>query len=196
VRRALALALALLSVAVSCGASVPSVVRDEMAKAPPGTATIIFFTDFECPFCRRTHAALAPVLAARRGHVRLVLRHVPLRQHPWARDAARAAICVGSEAYADALFASPDLSPAACEDLAVQHGVDRDALRRCTSAAETDARLARDLAAFDAVGGDGVPLLFIGATRLEGAQPPSTLERAVDEAIALAEQRRVARRSE
>jgi len=45
--------LALLSVlAVSC-ASIPSVVKDEMAKTPRGTATVLFFTDLQCPFCRR-----------------------------------------------------------------------------------------------------------------------------------------------
>ena len=185
--------LVVVSCGASCAATVPPFVREEMAKAPRGTATIVFFTDFECPFCRRTHAALAPILAARKEHVRLVLRHVPLARHPWARGAAHAAICVealgGDRAagpYADALFVADDLSPAGCQEIAARFGLDRDAMRACMSSAETDARVERDTAAFASTGGEGVPLLFIGAARFEGAQPPETLEAAVDDAIAAA----------
>ncbi|MBX3230712.1 MAG: thioredoxin domain-containing protein [Labilithrix sp.] len=175
-------------------------IREEMAataRVQPGAVTVVFFTDFQCPFCRRTHAALAPLLAQRRGKVRLVLRHVPLRQHPDARTAARAVVCFESivaartaprppgvevEELALALMSASDLSEAACEALAEEHGVARDALRRCLAEPATDARIERDLELFDAVQGDGVPLLFIGRSRLEGAQSSSSLEAALDNA--------------
>jgi predicted DsbA family dithiol-disulfide isomerase len=181
--------LAILELVVaSCGASLPSSVREEMARTPRGTATVVFFTDFQCPFCRRTHAALAPVVGARKGRVRVVLLHVPLRQHPFAQDAARASICAeqlgAREGFDDAMFAASDLSPPALEELASQYGVDRDALRRCTSAPETDARIKRDTAAFVDAGGEGVPLLYVGTQRLDGAQPGDVLEEAVEDALA------------
>lgn len=186
--RAAFLIAAILSV-VGCKPELPAVIRDEIAttsKVSPGATTVVFFTDFQCPFSRRTHAALAPLLVQRHGRVRLVLRHVPLPSHPDARSAARAAICVERLTpplladYAHALFEAADLSEAACEAMAVERGVDRGALQRCLSDPSTDARLDRDLAMFDAVGGDGVPLLFIGRTRLEGAQSRSSLEAALD----------------
>jgi protein-disulfide isomerase len=190
VRRALAVVA--LAVVVSC-ASLPSVVKDEMAKTPPGTATVVFFTDFECPFCRRTHAALAPLLAARKDHVRVVLRHVPLPMHPHARGAARAALCAedlgAKDGYADALFTSFDLGDSVCENLAVQRGVDREAFQRCVHSPLIDERIDKDIAAFDSTNGDGVPLLFVGARRLDGAQPPSVLEAALDDAIAASRSR-------
>lgn len=176
----------------ACGGELPSVIGDEIAqtsKANAGAATVVFFTDFQCPFCRRTHAALEPLLEERRGRVRVVLRHVPLPRHPDARSAARAAICVERltrpllDDYVHALFEAEDLSEASCERMATDRGVDRDRFQRCLSDSSTDARIERDLAMFDAVKGDGVPLLYIGRTRLEGAQSRGGLEAALDESL-------------
>src|SRR5688572_11889082 len=127
-RVVLFLSLLLLST-LACGGELPLVIKDEMAKTTqtkPGAATIVFFTDFQCPFCRKTHAALAPLLEQHHGRVRLVLRHVPLNRHPDARTAARAAICVETLTpelivdYAHALFETQDLSEANCEALAIE----------------------------------------------------------------------------
>jgi predicted DsbA family dithiol-disulfide isomerase len=85
--------------------------------------------------------------------------------------------------YVHALFESSDLSEAACEELAVERGVDRDRFRQCLSEPSTDARIEQDLAMFDAVRGDGVPLLYIGRTRLDGAQSSSSLAAAIDDAL-------------
>ncbi len=181
------------SLSIACGAEVPRVIRDEMTKTSQvnaGAATVVFFTDFQCPFCRKTHAALAPIVAARHDRVRVVIRHVPLPRHPDARTAARAAVCVERIAnamtndYVHALFESPDLSEAACEELAVERGVDPDKLRRCLADPATDARIEEDIAMFDAVQGDGVPLLYVGRARLDGAQSRERLEAAIDDAIA------------
>ncbi len=177
---------------VTACAAVPPIVQAEAArtgKQKPGAATVVFFTDFQCPYCRRTHAALAPMVDARAAKVRVVLVHVPLPRHPDARTAARAAICVETITsalttdYAHALFEAQDLSEAACEDLAVERGVDRDRFRECLASPVPEARLARDLAAYDAARGDGVPLLYIGKERIDGAPPPAILEAALDEAI-------------
>lgn len=191
--------LLFLGALTGCAAEVPLAIRDEMAstrQVQPGATTVVFFTDFQCPFCRRTHAALQPLLAQRAGKVRLVLRHVPLPRHPDARSAARAAVCFESltvapqatrsnvlfQEFVHALMTSPDLSDAACERIAEEHGVARDALQRCLSDSATDTRIEKDLLLFDMVHGDGVPLLYIGRTRLEGAQSQRALEAAFEAA--------------
>lgn len=170
----------------ACGAGVPPVIRDELTRAPPGVVTVVFFTDFQCPYCRRTHAALSAVLAERPGRVRVVLRHVPLRMHPDAPTAARAAICAealpGYDAYVRALYASPDLGEAACEELAVERGAEREAFRRCVADPSTERRIARDTGMLDQLGGDGVPLLYVGRRRMDGSQTRRDLESAIDEA--------------
>ncbi len=176
--------------APACAGDLPAVVRDEMtrtAQVKPGATTVVFFTDFQCPYCRKTHRALAPIVAARKDRVRVVLRHVPLRRHPDARTAARAAICVErlaspevAEAYADALYASPDLGASACESLALQRGVERDRYASCIADPATEARIEQDIAMFDAVKGDGVPLILVGRERLDGAQSSSSLAAALE----------------
>lgn len=183
------LALALLSLScllVSCGGGVPPVIRDELARAPKGTVTVVFFTDFQCPFCRRTHAALSAARADRPGLVRVVLRHVPLRMHPDARSAARGAICgeaLGAQGdLVDALYASSDLGEKAVEQLVTVRGVDRERYRRCLVDPATEARIASDTKMLDELEGDGVPLLYVGRARLDGSQTRGDLARALDAA--------------
>lgn len=184
-------AIAFVLVAMVGCAGLPPIVKAETARTAqvkPGAATIVFFTDFQCPYCRRAHAALAPLVDARAAKVRVVLAHVPLPQHPDARTAARAAICVETITsalttdYAHALFETQDLSEAACEELAVVRGVDRDRFRECLASPVPEARLARDLAAYEAAKGDGVPLIYVGGERIDGAPPPGVLETALDDA--------------
>lgn len=175
---------------VGCRPALPQVVRDEMAATPRGQVTVIFFTDFQCPFCRRTHAALEPLVEERKGRVRVVLKHVPLRRHPDARTAARAAICVEAlapnelAAFTRDLMTATDLSEHACAEAAVQHRVDRELFDRCVHDSKTEERIDRDTAMFDAVDGDGVPLLYVGRARLDGSQTRSSLESALDDELA------------
>jgi predicted DsbA family dithiol-disulfide isomerase len=189
VLRALAFFCLVASV-MACRPALPQAIQDEMTVTPRGQATVVFFTDFQCPFCRRTHAALDPLVEERKGHVRVALKHVPLRRHPDARTAARAAVCVeelapeAMSAFTRDLMAANDLSERACAEVAVQHRVDRDRYERCVHDSKTDERIERDTALFDAVEGDGVPLLYVGRTRLDGAQTRSSLETALDDALA------------
>ena len=122
----------------------------------------------------------------RAGRVRVVLRHVPLRMHPDAPTAARAAVCAealpGYDAYVHALYGSQDLGELACEEVAAAHGADRETFRACVANPATDRRIARDTAMLDALGGDGVPLLYVGRRRMDGSQTRRDLEAAIDEA--------------
>ncbi|WP_169927813.1 DsbA family protein [Labilithrix luteola] len=176
----------------ACGASVPAGIRDEMARSPKDTATVVVFTDFQCPFCRRTHAKLEEALEAR-PNVRVVVRHVPLRSHPDARTAAKTAICAekllppsAATATTDALFRSSDLSEATCMDFVVKLGASADDVRACLNAPATEERLAQDEALYVAAEGDGVPLLYVGNQRVDGEPSKAALAAALDKAGARA----------
>lgn len=187
-----AISASLVLLVLSACTPVPPPIRDEMARAPRGVATVVFFTDFECPFCRRTHEAFAPALAAEGARVRVVFKHVPLDRHPNARAAARAAICAErllgprGHAYADALFRRDALTDAANEELAIEMGVDANAFHACVESPATEERIEEDIRLFDSLGGDGVPLVFVGGERYEGAQSRLVLETALRHAIARA----------
>ena len=167
----------------------PATIADEMKRTGRGKVTVVDFVDFECPFCRMTHAELAPLLEQRKGKVRVARKHVPLRMHPHAMDAAKAACCGESlgkgDELADALFAAPpeDLTPEGCERLAKQHGLDVDKFRACVNDPATAARIEQDRQAFRDVKGHGLPTIWIDTTKLEGAQDRETLESTLDEAI-------------
>lgn len=171
---------------------VPEVIRDELSHAPSGQATVVDFVDFECPFCRMTHAELEPLLEEHARQVHVVRRQVPLRMHPHAMDAARAACCgeqLGKgDAMANALFTAPedDLTPEGCEKLAVSLGLSLDAYRACVRSQATDAMIEADKAEFKAAGGFALPTIWIGDTRFVGAQTREALEKALDTAIARA----------
>ncbi len=59
--------------------------------------TIVEFLDFQCPFCARFHPVLDEVLAAYPDKVRYVLKNFPLRFHPQAASAAKAALAAGEQ---------------------------------------------------------------------------------------------------
>ncbi len=170
---------------------VPPVIEEELARGPAGQVTVVEFVDFECPFCRELQATLAPILAGRPGRVRLVRKLVPLtRIHPHALDAARAAACADAmgkgEAMAEALFATEvdDLTVEGCARAATRVGLPLEPYRACLESPATEARLRSDRETFDRATrkGDGLPLVFVGRSKLMGAQDEATLVRALAKA--------------
>jgi protein-disulfide isomerase len=168
----------------------PQVIRDEMAATPQGEITLVDFVDFECPFCRMTHAELEPLVREHPGKVRLVRRQVPLASHPHARDAARAACCgeqLGKgDTMADALFSAPveDLTPDGCERIAQKIGLPLSAYRACVASPAVDVRIETDRAEFKAAGGFALPTLWIDDGELVGAQTHDALATAIRHALA------------
>ncbi len=167
----------------------PEVILAEISKAPRGKVTIVDFIDFECPYCRMTHKELAPVVAAHADAIHLVRKHVPLRMHPHAMDAAKAACCAeelgkGDE-MADALVLAPveELTREGCEQIAAKQGLDVARFRACVAAPETEARIKADGETFRAAKGHGLPTLFVGTQRLDGAQDGATLRAVVEGAV-------------
>src|SRR6185369_7662321 len=74
------------------------VVEVSMGSTPPrGNAkapvTIIEFSDYECPFCKRAEPTVVEVLKAYPDKVRFAYRNFPLPMHTNARPAAEAAGC-------------------------------------------------------------------------------------------------------
>jgi protein-disulfide isomerase len=153
----------------------------------PGKATIVEFVDYECPFCRRQQAALAPVLASYGDRVRLIRKNVPLSFHEHARDAARAACCAEEqgrgERMADALFRSEDLTVAGCERIAQELHLDLAAYRSCLASRRPDVVLERDHDDARGARVSGLPTLWIGREKFEGFTSPEVLRASIDRAI-------------
>lgn len=142
----------------------------------PGVVTIVGFTDFQCPFCRKMHPELHALVARGAGKVRLDRRMMPLSGHPGAEPAALAYLCTPEplkEAVADKLYEAPaeNLTPDGTIAIAVSAGVDAAMMRGCVKKAETRALLAADKKLFEDVGGRGLPYMFVGPRVVIGHNP-------------------------
>ncbi|MCS6898861.1 MAG: thioredoxin domain-containing protein [Polyangiaceae bacterium] len=163
----------------------------------PDTAmvTIVLFSDFQCPFCKRVEDTLKEVKKAYGDKVRFVWKDQPLPFHPRAKPAAvlarEAMAQKGPKAFWEAhdkLFASaPKLEDADLENLAKELGLDvakfKDALAKdkYKDVIEADQNLADDMNA------SGTPHFFINGIRLVGAQPLEKFKEVIDEQIKKAE---------
>ena len=169
--------------------------------------TLIEFTDYQCPYCRRYNLQTKPQLMkgyVEAGKLKYVLREFPIeRIHPKAFKAAEAALCAGDQgSYWDmnALFFRNQkrLRP---EDL-VRHaetlGLDMAGFRDCLDGGKYTQRVRDDLRDGTAAGVRGTPSFFLGLTDpddpskikatkfLRGAQPYLVFKQAIDALIAQA----------
>jgi thiol-disulfide isomerase/thioredoxin len=129
--------------------------------------TIVEFSEFQCPFCRRVLPALRQVEERYRGRVRLVFRHFPLARHKEAPKAAEAAECARDQGrfweMHDRLFANAEqLKPADLKGHARAIGIDGPAFDACLDSGRHAERWKRDLAVFAAEPNTTVKISALG----------------------------------
>lgn len=82
---------------------------DYVYGSPDAEVTLIEYSDFECPFCKRFHGTARQVVDASNGRVNWIYRHFPLASHnPGAQKQAEAAECAGELGGNDAFWAYTD----------------------------------------------------------------------------------------
>ena len=180
---ALALAAPLVWPSVKLSPPVPSAV---LAHYRAGRINVVEFADFECPACRAFAGTLKAALQPYGDRAHFVRLNKPLSMHPYAADAARAAVCgeaLGkAEQMADALFAAADLSPAGIGQLATTLGLDPEAFDKCLLDPATKARVDREASLLAPPEFEGLPTTYIGGKRLLGVQSPETVADALERA--------------
>lgn len=169
------------------------VAADGFATRGPADAavTIVEFSDFECPYCRRMVGPLRELQARYPLQLRLVYRHFPLETHPNAALAAEAAECAGDqgrfwEAH-DALFATRErLQPATVRRLGRDLKLDVRRFEQCLDSGRHARRVLDDLAAGEAAGVSGTPAFFINGRFVNGAVSVDALAAIVADELARA----------
>ncbi len=153
--------------------------------------TIVEFSEFQCPFCKRVGPTIKQILDKYKDDVQVVWKDNPLGFHPRANPAANAARAIykakGDAAFWEAhdrLFESqPKLSDeelvAALKDLGVPASVITQAIteNKYGDKFEQSSDLAQDFEA------RGTPHFFANGIRIKGAQPVAEFERVIDEQI-------------
>lgn len=167
---------------------VPPLPPQIAARAVPGKLTMVTFTDFECPFCRRLSPALHAIVAENPDHVALVRLMAPLGIHPGARPAAIGYLCAPEdrrETFATALYlqAPERLTESGIKALAKELGLDEAAFATCTGALPARQQIADDTGLFEALHLEGLPYTYVGRRAVVGANLDA-LANAVEEGLA------------
>jgi protein-disulfide isomerase len=152
--------------------------------------TIVEFSDYQCPFCRRWHAEVyEPLLAAYPGKIRLVYRHFPLTSiHPDAMSAAEAAMCAGEQdaywPFHEKLFSSESLGSSTYIQYAQDLGLDMNSFESCMNDRKYQQAVDEDLNFAVDLGIRSTPTFFINGLAIVGAQPLDVFKQVIDKELA------------
>ncbi|MDH4152420.1 MAG: thioredoxin domain-containing protein [Nitrospira sp.] len=138
--------------------------------------TIIEFSDFECPYCRRSVPTLKELLDKYPGKLKLVYRDFPGLNHPQALSAAEAAQCAAEQNrfwdYHDALFSRQRSEDAwDFSNLAETLGLSPEPFTSCMNNHRYRAEVLSDLQDGLKLGVTSTPTFFINGRPLVGARP-------------------------
>ena len=180
------------------------VVSTDVFKVPVGASpvrgdkaalvTIVEFSDFQCPYCKRVEGTLKSVLAAYpKDAVRLVWKNEPLPFHKRAEPAAELALEAraqkGDAGFWDAhdrIFAEAQLEDADLMRVAAAAGLDAKKVTAALATRKWQRTIDDDSDLADEVQASGTPHFFINGRRLVGAQPEEKFKALIDEELAKA----------
>jgi len=156
----------------------------------PGNApiTIVEFSDYQCPACRRSHELVRQLRKSYGERVRWVFKDFPLPGHPLARGAALAAHCAAEQGkfweYQDLLFASPgELTPTRLTRLASDLGLEMEPFSRCLDADKYQDRVDRNIEQARKLGFDTTPTFVINNRVVSGTPTAARFRQIIDEEL-------------
>jgi len=177
--------------------------RDHIAGNPDATITLVEYSDFECPFCKRFHPTVKKLIENNGGKVNWVYRHFPLAFHnPGAQTQAEASECAAEIGGNDAFWRYSDLIYSRTRSngngfpvdglvpLAKEIGLDTVAFKKCLDSGRMTARVAEDYEDGIKAGITGTPGVIVLNQKngevipMAGAVPVQRLQQAVDRLIA------------
>lgn len=166
--------------------------------------TLIEFSDFECPFCKRAFDQLLPELKKNyidAGKLKLVYRNLALSFHQNAHKEAEAALCARDQGgdstffkFHDAIFTKTTSNGTglALDQLPViagNIGLNTSQFQRCLDTDKYKDYVDKDIAYAAQVGANGTPTWFVGKSSADGtidgqiivgAQPFSAFQPTID----------------
>jgi protein-disulfide isomerase len=150
--------------------------------------TVVEFSDYECPACRRGHATVQAMREKYRDRVRWVFKDYPLSMHKHARLAAEAGRCGGEQGrfweIQDRIYAAGDLTRPGLEQVAGDLGLDRERFAGCLDEKRFAAAVDRDLAEVERLGLDATPTFVINGRPVGGTPSPEKFSAILDAALA------------
>lgn len=152
--------------------------------------TLVAFSDFECPFCKKWYAETWPQIQQNYGDkVRLVYRDFPLPNHSNAQPAAEAAACAFEQGkyweYQDLIFNSgATLGDQTYQDFAKQLDLDLETFQTCYESGRYRDEIEADRDWASELGVSSTPTFFVNGIALVGAQSYETFQQVIDMELA------------
>ncbi|MCD8568672.1 MAG: thioredoxin domain-containing protein [Geovibrio sp.] len=137
---------------------------------------IVEVSDFQCPYCRRTHEYLKEKLAGK--DVAIYFMHFPLAFHPKAELYARvfeAGMAQNANFYDDLYSTTPDFdakTDAEIIDFFAAKTADAAAFKALVNDNATVGKVAEQMQAAQAMGVSGTPALYFNGKLIGGFKPP------------------------
>lgn len=162
--------------------------------------TLVEFSDYECPFCKRHFIQTYPQLKADyidKGLVKMVFRDFPLSFHdPLSTQESMAANCIREQWWDKAYFQFHDLifktttsngrwmEKSKLYELAQYvNGMDISKFKECLDTEKYKAEVQHDIADGQKYGVSWTPWFFINGRELKWAQPYSEFKRLIEEEL-------------
>ncbi len=157
--------------------------------------TVVEYSDFQCPFCKRVEPVLQRLRREYPSKVRIVWKDMPLPFHdralPSAMLAREARAQKGDAGFWDVhdrLFDSQGhLDDADLLSIAKSAGLDENKVKRALAQKTHEKGVIADQDAGDDVGASGTPHFFVNGQRLVGSQPYEKFKALVDAELVKAE---------
>lgn len=152
---------------------------------PNGDVTVVEFSDYQCPYCKRTYPALKSVVAAD-GNVKLVYKDLPILGEA-SRIAALAALASRNqhkhEVFHNALMEfNGKLDRDRIMEIASSVGIDVPQLQKDMEDPKLEDIIKRNVALAHALGVNGTPAFVIGKQFVPGAIDADALKQLIKEA--------------
>lgn len=166
-----------------------NVVGDSPFKGPKDAkVTILEFSDFQCPYCKRAAATADKVVEEYPKDVKLVFKHLPLSFHKEALPAAKASMAAAKQGkfweMHDALFdGQKKLGSEYYPEAAKEIGLDVEKFKKDMASPEVDKMVKADMELARKLGVNGTPGFFVNGEALQGARPFADFKKAVDRAL-------------
>ena len=154
--------------------------------------TMIEFSDFQCPFCKRFREQTFDQLKAQyidTGKVKFVYRDFPLHSiHPMAGKAAEAGECADDQGkfweYHDKIFEGQSVwassGVSVFKQYAQELGLDSKKFNDCLDSGKYKDEVEKDLGDATSSGGQGTPYFLVGNQPISGAQPFAAFQSAIE----------------
>jgi protein-disulfide isomerase len=152
---------------------------------PSGDVTIVEFSDYQCPYCKRAHGAIKSVVAAD-GKVKIVFKDLPILGEP-SRIAALAALASRAQgkhlAFHDALMEySGKIDRDKIMEIAASVGLDVAKLQKDMEDPKLKQIIDRNMALASALGVRGTPAFVVGQQFVPGAVDADALKQLIADA--------------